>query len=827
MRGRPLCVIAIAFAVGIAGAEWFSLDLPAGFFPLIGFVLVACLIAAIRPNSHAFHLAAGIVAFTYLGLLAGRLAQPALPAPISLQAFLNKPDILVMAEVIRPPDYYPDKILLPVRLQQVITKEESFPVRGSIIVTLGRADLKPGTWLTGDRLLARVHLKPFHNFNNPGSYDYVRSQAERGFYGRAYVPDDGLLLKLAPLRNLSSIFSYFTKPLDRFRQEALMWLKANESSDVAAFYSALLLGYRHQLTDQWREHLNRAGVTHLLAISGLHLGMVSLAVFWLTSQFIRLLAPSVLQTTSDRRIALWIAFLFALMYAFVGGLALPTWRAAIMLLLICCAIYFYRPPDPATLLAAAALFILLISPNFLQQVSFQLSFAAMIGIFLFFPRFHKIEKHLFPLDHDGSFRLTSISKPFLNALLLSAAVTITVAPIIAHHFNGISVAALFANTLLVPVIGFLVLPIGLMSLVLFALNETLAIYLLKVGGWLVDLCQHVILWFSNLSWSFIWVGVVPAIWLLGFYASLALILCSWGWQKKSAALVLVVLFVCSYTFSNRISSAHGDKDRLLEVTAIDVGQGSSTLVRFPNGESMLVDGGGFFDDSFDVGRYVVAPFLWHSGIHKLDYVILSHDHPDHRNGLQFILNHFDVGCFAETGVVDENRSKSTNELRNIALKRNLPLRHFPDILVPKNIGECELEILHPTPAYLSRHWNNDLNNASLVLQIKFKKTCAIIPGDIDSSVEKVVFGHYSPCDNLLLISPHHGSASSNSKLLFDRLRPKDIVFSCGFDNWFGLPAAAVLQECNRRGIIIHRTDVHGAIKASSNGLLWNIDGYSN
>ena len=827
MRDRLLCVIVIAFLAGIALVEWFAFDLPAGFFPLTGLVLVACFITTLCTLGYRIRLAAGIAAFTCLGLLAGQIAQPNLPAPTSLLTFLGQPDTLVMAEVIQPPDYYPDRVLLPLQVQQVITKKGTSPVQGGVLLTLGTTELKPGTWLEGDRLLARIHLRPFHNFNNPGSYDYIRSQAERGFYGRAYVADGGLLLKLAPDSSLSSFFRYVTQPIDRFRQKALMWLKANESPDVAAFYSALLLGYRHQLTSDWREHLNRAGVTHLLAISGLHLGMVSLAAFWLACRFIRWFFPFALQAKSDRRIALWIAFLFALIYAFMGGLALPTWRAAIILLLICCAIYFFRHPEPATLLAAAALFILLVSPNFLQQVSFQLSFAAMIGIILFFPRFHKIGRHLFPLEHDGRGLLPGISKPFLNALLLSASVTLTVVPIIAYHFSGISLAALFANTLLVPVIGFLVLPIGLIGLATFAVNETLATFLLKAGGCLVSLCQQVILWFSSLSWSYIWVGAVPVIWLLAYYAGLVLLLPSWRWLKRSAALALVALFLCGYTVTNRIFAAHKGKDRLLEVTAIDVGQGSSTLVRFPNDESMLIDGGGFFDDSFDVGRYVVAPFLWHSGIRKLNYVILSHDHPDHRNGLRFILNHFDVGCFVETGVEDNNRVKSTNELEGIALRRNLPLRRFPKVLLPKNIGECEVEILHPTPAYLSGHWKGDLNNASLVLEIKFGKTRVIIPGDIDSSVEKLVFEDYSPSEELLLISPHHGSAGSNSAVLLDRLNPKNIVFSCGFENWFGLPAAEVLQECNRRSIIIHRTDLHGAITASSNGFRWNIERYLN
>ncbi|MCK8603495.1 DNA internalization-related competence protein ComEC/Rec2 [Desulfoferrobacter suflitae] len=826
MGTRPLCVISIAFVAGTGAAQWISAEHPVLIFPLVSLVFLVCFIAAIYPCPPLVRRACGIAAFLCLGLLAGLLVRPELPAPASLKPFLNEPDILVMGEVTRPPDYHPDKMLLPVELQRVVTPQNSFPVRGGIVITLRQTDMEPGTWLPGDRLLARLHVKPFRNFGNPGAYDYVGNRANRGFYGRAHISNRGLLLKLAPTGSLLSPFKNLGRSLERFRQSALLWLQNNASFDVAAFYSALLLGYRQQLSAQWRDHLNRAGVTHLLAISGLHLGMVSLAIFWLSSRAIRLCAPSLLQARSDRRIALWIALLCASMYACVGGLALPTWRAAITLLLICWSIHLYRRPDPATFLAAAALLILVLFPNQLRQISFQLSFAAMIGILLFFPRLYRISKHLLPSATDRALHPVHLFKPFLDALLLSAAVTITVAPLIAYHFNGISLAALIANSLLVPLIGFLVLPIGLATLVALPLNETVARLLLKAGAWLVEICQHIIHWFSHLSWSFIWVGIVPLIWVVGFYAFLAVSLSRWNWQKKLTVLVPMILVLLGYTVSRGISAADGRPDQLLTVTAIDVGQGSSTLVRFPNGATMLVDGGGFFDDSFDVGRHVLAPFFRHTGIGRLDYVILSHDHPDHRNGLRFILDHFEVGSFVETGIESRDGDEHLNELRDIVHQRKLRRMLMPEILhFPGNIGECRVNILHPTPDYLQKQWDHNLNNASLVLQITFGKTCVIIPGDIDASVEKLIFEDHSPCQELLLISPHHGSASSNSSFLFDRLQPKHIIFSCGFDNWFGFPARQVLEECRRRNIIIHRTDIGGAINASSNGLQWNITSY--
>jgi len=827
MRGRPLCGMAIAFTAGISITYWLPFALPPpGLIAILAALLITpcvvfCSAARFRRPAVA------MILFVCLGILAGRLALPTLPAPASLEPFLNEPDALVVAEVSQSPDFYPDKVRLPLRLHRIVTAAGCFPVEGGVLLTLKQDEPKPGVWLIGDELAGRMTLKPFHNFSNPGGYNYASNRAESGFYARAYAANDKLLIKLAaqPVNRFLYLPKCLRQHLDRFRQEALLWLKKNEAPDVAAFYAALLLGYRHQLSIQWVEHMNRAGVAHLLAISGLHLGMVSVAIYWLASRLIRLFFAAFLQKTSDRRMAVWAALSFALIYAFIGGLALPTWRASIMLLLVCGAVYWYRYTDSPSLLAAAAMIILIIFPNALRQISFQLSFAAMIGIFLFFPRFQKIRMRLLPFKHDSRLPLDRFFRPFLDAFFLSAAATMTVLPLTAYHFNGVSISGSIANTVLVPLIGLLVLPIGLTSLMVFALNESLAVVLLSMGGRLVACCQHIILWFSDLAWAYIWVGPVPEVYLVWFYAALALLLYSWRWPQKAAALITLTLLAGGYALLTGTSEA-SNKDRSLQVTAIDVGQGSSTLVRFPTGETMLIDGGGFFDDSFDVGRHVVAPFLWRSGIRKLDYVVLSHDHPDHRNGLRFILSHFDVGSFWETGISSGLKNGLMDGLHSITGKRKLGASRLPQLLLPKTFGPCRLRILHPAPEYLSDCWDKkDLNNISLVLQIEFGETGVIIPGDIDSSVERLLFENHMVPRNLLLISPHHGSANSNSNFLLDRLQPDHLVFSCGNDNLFGFPAAKILAECRRRAIKIHRTDVHGAIMASSNGSEWKIRHY--
>ncbi len=210
-----------------------------------------------------------------------------------------------------------------------------------------------------------------------------------------------------------------------------------------------------------------------------------------------------------------------------------------------------------------------------------------------------------------------------------------------------------------------------------------------------------------------------------------------------------------------------------------------------------------------------------AGIHKLDYVVLSHDHPDHRNGLRFVLSHFDVGCLWESGLTEgpQGFERTCRDCR----QAQIPVKQLGEIFGRHIIDGCEVSVIHPAPSYLQTKWDGrNLNNASLVLQIKFGRTTLILPGDIDESVEPELFQGQTPPEQLLLVSPHHGSGHSNPPFLFDTLQPQTVIFSCGYDNLFGFPSAAVLAECTKRHIPVFRTDLQGAIRATSDGSRWQV-----
>jgi competence protein ComEC len=237
---------------------------------------------------------------------------------------------------------------------------------------------------------------------------------------------------------------------------------------------------------------------------------------------------------------------------------------------------------------------------------------------------------------------------------------------------------------------------------------------------------------------------------------------------------------------------------------------------------MLVDGGGIPDDSYDIGRGVLAPFLWHEGIRRLENVVVSHDHPDHGLGLRFILAHFDVGSFWTSGIIDNNPKAPHCGLDEIASKRKIKIRTFPDLLKDVQIGGARIGLLHPTRDFLANGSRRDLNDVSLVVQISYGETAVILPGDIGRKVEMSIIPTLEDRGQTLLVAAHHGSRNSSSEEFLDALRPIAIAFSCGYDNQFGFPHSAALERCAARKIPVYRTDLQGAVHAVSDGRKWTI-----
>ncbi len=822
---RPLVCLTLFFLLGIAAA----LAVPGRLSPIswslvaaAGLTLAAATMLLWRKGLQPTLVWCAL--FFLLGLLNALSCLPELPYPPRLAPFIDRADTLYIGRIVGAADYYPHKTRFGFEIEAAAIDGRAIPVNSGILLTVRQVKRR---WLNGTRLMTRLTLRRFHNFGTPGTFDYARSQALEGLYARAHLADDRFMVRIAndPAATIGRPFRWMSARIDAHRQDYRLWMKKGLSRQNFSLGEALLLGYRHELAPALKESIRRAGVSHLLAISGLHLGFVALSLFFIVQGCLRLLFPWLLHHLPDRHPAWMIAVLGSVSYALMSGLTVPTWRAAVMVVLAAGALFSYRKADPPTLLAAAALAILANRPDLLHSVSFQMSFGALIGILLFWPRVSRAWTRFSRFRPDWPAPILSrLFRPCSDAFLISICVNLIVLPLAAYHFQGVSLAGFMANIVLVPFVGLLIIPCGLAALFLHALHLPAATLALSLTGREIETALALIRWLAGRSWSYQWVGEIPLAALIGYYSVIAVWQIPFSRQRKAVLLTALAIVATGW---HLVSTANRQETgrNILEVDFIDVGQGSSALVRFPQGSTMLVDGGGFFDQSFDVGRHVVAPFLWHKGIHHLDRVVLTHDHPDHRNGLLFVLHAFPVGEYWETGFTCDQSGVSLPA--RIAHHRHIPVRSLASLPPSSAIDGCRVRIRYPPRTATGRRLPcNQLNRESLVLEIRFGNTRLILPGDIDVDGERKAFRDPPQGGSVLLFAPHHGSATSCGSGLLDTLRPTAVVISCGFQNGFGLPSAQVLARLRRRHIPVYRTDLNGTVTARSNGLRWKLHCYS-
>ena len=258
----------------------------------------------------------------------------------------------------------------------------------------------------------------------------------------------------------------------------------------------------------------------------------------------------------------------------------------------------------------------------------------------------------------------------------------------------------------------------------------------------------------------------------------------------------------------------------LRVTVLDVGQGSAALLELPRGYNVLVDGGGFSDNStFDVGGRIVAPYLWKRKIRTIDSIVLSHPNSDHLNGLTYIAEHFNVKHAWTNG--EPSPSKGYGAFSETLARQKVFHPRYEVLERKRSINGVVLEFLYPEKNFLERRdaepWRNT-NNNSLVLRVSHGDNAILFPGDLMAEGEAAV-GRLVPdaLASTVLIAPHHGSKSSSTPAFISQVNPEIVVVSAGWRNRFKFPHAEVLARYERQGSRVFRTDLDGAVRLISDG----------
>jgi len=801
----PLIPIFIAYTLGISSGHFDLPFSPRGWILLLpiflGFWILLLTIKKIRIGSWM-----AFLIFFFLGIFSIQLYLHPRYSPSHISQFTDLDRISLEGLIDRPPEHSRGRTQLGIRSQKVILSNRHIPVEGFLLIFLKE---EYRSLRVGDHLRFLCKLYSPHGFHNPGGFSYERHLAFERIRTIGFLSEEKGLVKFGGGHKNS-----FLLRMESWRDHIRKFLEREADPLSSSISKALVLGEQGDIPEEVKEHFIVTGIAHLLAISGDHLGIVALLSFSLMIWILKR-SEFLLLTVDVKKWAAALTLPCLLVYTFIAGGGISVIRATIMVITFFLSVLFTRERNLLHTLVLAAFLILTFSPPSLFDVSFQLSFLAVLSILYLVPRI------LQDLKQEGVSLLpkTSWKKNILKYITISLLVTgvaiCGTAPFVALHFNRFSLIGFFTNLLFIPWVGFLIVPLSLIASLFSFYLYPLATLLIHINDLITLVLLKVVAFFASIPYASFFVSTPTIFEIILFYLLLFLVV---HLRKRKmirylfAGLCLVFVFDLAYW--NLKDSFQKD----LQLTFIDVGHGDAILVEFPEGKRMLIDGGGLYEDRFDIGKNVIAPFLWKKKIRRIDMLVLTHPDPDHFKGLNFIASQFSIGQFWDNGV--QTNSEAYLQLKKTLDERKIKTRSVNEETPSQVINGVEISLLNPPALNETQRKDRnllDLNNSSLIIKLRFKNVSVLLAGDIEKEAEgRMLRKGYSLGADILKI-PHHGSSSSSSPLFLERVKPTYAVLSVGKRNIGRLPHPEVLKRYHQLGSRILRTDKHGAITVITDG----------
>ena len=693
-----------------------------------------------------------------------------------------------------------------IRSEKIVLSGRPIPVDGLVLVFLKEED---PSLRVGDRLRLRCKLSPPRGFHNPGGFSYERHLAFDRVYTIGFLPEEKGWVKLG-----EGFKNPVTLRVEHWRDSIRDFLSREANPPGSGIFKALVLGEQGDIPEEIKESFILTGTAHLLAISGDQFGIVALLSFSLIIWMLKR-SEFLLLAISVRKWAAALTIPCIVLYAVIAGGGISVIRAAIMVITFLFSILLNRERHLLHTLTLAAFLILIFSPPSLFDVSFQLSFLAVLSILYLVPRilqqFNQEEISLLPKPSWKK----NILKYVKLSLLATGVAILGTSPFVALHFNRFAPIGFLTNLIIIPWVGFLIVPLSLTASIFSFFFTPLASLLIQINGFITLILLRVLAFFASLPFASFYVST-PTVFEMVLFYSLLFLVAHFRKGKKIRYLFagLCLVFACDLAYWNLKDSFQKD----LKLTFIDVGHGDAILIELPKGKKMLIDGGGLYTDLFDTGKNVIAPFLWKKKIRKIDILVLTHPDPDHLKGLNFIASEFSVGQFWDNGL--EAQSEPYLHLKETLGQKKIEAQSLSEETPSQILDGVEISVLNP-PARNGRQSkvqnSSSLNNSSLVLMLRFKNVSVLLVGDIEKEAEGWMLRKgYSLKADILKV-PHHGSSSSSSPIFLERVNPRCAILSVGERNIARLPHPEVLKRYERLETKIFRTDKHGAITVVTDG----------
>ena len=634
----------------------------------------------------------------------------------------------------------------------------------------------------GDKIELVGNFKLAQERRNPGGFDYRFYLKTKKIYGIVTTKNTKKLKE----NNVNIISMIANKTANVIKNQSKKLLKNKE----ACLLIGLLIGDTDEIDEETKEDFRNSNLTHMLAVSGLHVSYVLLGVNYIITK-----------VKIHKKLSKIIVMLLILFFILVTGATPSVLRAGTMTIYLIIGGIFYRRISVFSSLNLSLLVIIIMNPYCLFDVGLQLSYAGTIGIV-----------YLYPIIKERIYNKA-------NSILITISANIVIIPIMLYNFNTISLTFFISNLLAGPIIGIIIIlgfSIIIISLIFFPIANIFS----KILNLLIILFLNTAKACANLPFSKIFIITPTLKYIFLYYCLLVFIIIKERTQiriniklrNKVIAILIILVIINPIKYFSNIKQSN------LKIYFVDVGQGDSTCIVTPKNKVILIDGGGNSkDENYDIGKQTLLPYLLDKKINKIDYCIVSHFDSDHCGGLMYILKNLKV----KNIIIGKQYEEYENykEFIKIAKDKKINIRVVEageKITIEKNLY---IDVLWP----INREKmviQNAINNNSLVFKLRYINFSMLFTGDIEEIAEKEILDNYKENTELLkstiLKVAHHGSKTSSTKEFINIVKPKYAVIGVGKDNKFGHPSNVTIENLKTINTEIYRTDEMGEISINVN-----------